>query len=569
MPADARPLRYEPDLPGLDSLEAAYEFLSELGRGGMAAVHLARRRSTGELVAVKGICKRFADDEDCVQRFEREARTLATLEHPNIVRTLAVESFDSRTLAIVMEYLQGHTLREALRSGGPMSFDRARTILRDIAEALEYAHARGYVHRDVKPDNIFLEADTGRARLADFGIARRLEGDVDLTIAGMAFGTPAYMSPEQVDGGELDARSDIYSLGVLGWELLAGQRPWAGENLYGILYRQKHDDLPSLERLRPDVPASLLHAIEGAMQKRTGARWGNARAFIDALLGRQQSIAAPARHGASIAAHLGDPATLRFRRERDDPELVQGPDAPGDDQLNDDATEPELWSPRREAPWRPSEPFMPADAPWDLPVLGAEGSPHGARPDRPPVYSLALVLLVMYILFAAISERRELAADTRGTLAMASLDGSGGFGGDPRTLGYERGDGEVRALTTLRSHHDSLAACERPTRASQRACVAALVGPADSRVDRSFGTLLDVHRARSVAAADTNEAPTLRRLRVQHRAWRIERNIECEMRYAEAEGERWAEPRARCLTAITDERMRELTAELRASGGRR
>jgi serine/threonine protein kinase len=157
------------------------------------------------------------------------------------------------------------------------------TILRDLAAALAYAHARRIVHRDVKPENAFLEAGTGRALLADFGIARPLDVDSALTADGSAFGTPAYMAPEQIAGRPVDERTDVYALGLVGWEMLAGRRPWQGETLYAVLHRQQHEELPDLALLRPDIPAYLLAAVQGALAKDPAGRWRDGAEFLRRL----------------------------------------------------------------------------------------------------------------------------------------------------------------------------------------------------------------------------------------------------------------------------------------------
>ena len=269
--------------PDLRALERQYELIRELRQGGMAGVYLARNRSTGRLVAIKAIRARYLDDADAVERFAREARTVAGLEHPNIVRTEAIEQIGDRAVAIIMEHVPGGTVRDRLRERGPLGAEEAEAILRDVASALGYAHRRGIVHRDVKPENIFLDERRGRALLSDFGIARQIDGDAGITLLGAALGTPQYMSPEQIDGQVVDARSDIYSLGVLGWELLTGRRPWAGESLYGIIYKQKHEQLPRITSLRPRVPANLLFAIERALVKDKKLRWQNTEEFLDQL----------------------------------------------------------------------------------------------------------------------------------------------------------------------------------------------------------------------------------------------------------------------------------------------
>src|SRR5690348_9686076 len=227
-------------------LTERYEFLEELGRGGMAVVYLARERASGRSVAIKVLGMLHAGHADAARRFAREAHTVARFDHPNIVRTLAIEELGGNTVAIVTEYVPGRTLRATLRESGALSFERASAILRDVAAALAYAHGLRIVHRDVKPENIFVHASTGRALLADFGIARSIEGETLLTAAGASLGTPSYMAPEQVLGDAVDERTDVYALGLVGWEMLTGHRPWEGETLYAVLHNQQHERLPSL-----------------------------------------------------------------------------------------------------------------------------------------------------------------------------------------------------------------------------------------------------------------------------------------------------------------------------------
>ncbi len=262
-------------------LDVEYDCLGELGRGGMAVVYRARERSLGRDVAIKVVRPRFHTDQESVARLAREARTVAQLEHPNIVSLHAVKRLDNG-LALVMQLVPGMTLKGALAKGA-MSPAEAEQVLRDISRALAYAHRCNVVHRDVKPENIFLDEITGRALLSDFGVARSIEENTDLTATGTAIGTPTYMSPEQIDGGHLDGRSDLYALGMVGWEMLSGQRPWAGESLYSVIYRQKHDPLPPLDVIRPDVPPKLQFLIEGLMHKNPDRRWSSSARFLTFL----------------------------------------------------------------------------------------------------------------------------------------------------------------------------------------------------------------------------------------------------------------------------------------------
>ncbi|GLC26227.1 serine/threonine-protein kinase [Roseisolibacter agri] len=268
-----------------DELAADYEILGELGRGGSAVVYHAIDRRLGREVALKVVRAPHgrADGRaaEALARLAREACTVAQLEHPHIVRLHAIHHLRDG-LALEMPRVAGQTLKQMLAVVGPLDADHASAILRDVAAALEFAHARGVVHRDVKPENIFVEDYTGRALLADFGVARWQDADAALTQTGVAIGTPAYMSPEQIDGRALDGRADLYSLGLVGWEMLAGRRPWEGESLLTVLQRQQHDELPPIEAVRPPelprVPLELQYIVERMLQKAPGARWADAGA---------------------------------------------------------------------------------------------------------------------------------------------------------------------------------------------------------------------------------------------------------------------------------------------------
>ena len=264
------------------ALDARFEIIRELGRGGTALVYLARERSTGAEVAIKLIRSKYIEDDEAVARFDREARFVAQLDHPNIVPVRSVLDLGSSGMALVMAHVDGRTLRQIIRADGRLSPARTEQVLRDIGSALGAAHAKGIIHRDVKPENIFIDAD-GRAMLADFGLARSMTADTQLTMSGIAIGTPAYMAPEQIEGGELDARADVYSLGLVAWEMLSGHRPWDGQSLYSVLYHQKHETLPDVRDLRDDVPDRLAEVIIRAIEKDREARWPNMRSLLDGL----------------------------------------------------------------------------------------------------------------------------------------------------------------------------------------------------------------------------------------------------------------------------------------------
>ncbi len=270
--------------PGLSALEPSYEIIREIGHGGTSVVYLGRERATDSEVAIKLIRSKYLGDEEAMGRFAREARFLGRLVHPNIVRVRDVLELGDAGLAIVMAHVPGRTLKELIRESGRLDPDRAERFTRDIARALGAAHAMGIVHRDVKPENVFVDPED-RPLLADFGLARSMTGDSQLTMAGVAIGTPAYMPPEQIEGASLDARGDIYSLGLVAWEMLTGHRPWEGESLYAILYRQRYEQLPDVRDLRDDVPDSLGDAISVAIEKNPAMRWQSAAELIEALDG--------------------------------------------------------------------------------------------------------------------------------------------------------------------------------------------------------------------------------------------------------------------------------------------
>lgn len=320
--------------PGARELTAEYRFRRELGRGGTAVVYLADDRELGRAVAIKLVRAPLATDDESLQRLAHEARVAALLEHPNIVGIHAVRRLRDGTLALVMQYVPGRTLKQAILQDGMFPVTRAEQVLADVAAGLAYAHERGVIHRDVKPENVFLDERTGRALLADFGIARADPGGSGLTLAGVAIGTPAYMAPERIDGSAEDPRSDLYSLALLAWEMLTGEAPWEGESLYQVLYKQRHEPLPSVRRLRPDVPFHLWYIIERCLQKHPERRFASAHEVLETLqcmraappwrrwlaawrLGRIVAPAAPAPQlPAGDAAWQADPGehTIRWPR---------------------------------------------------------------------------------------------------------------------------------------------------------------------------------------------------------------------------------------------------------------
>jgi serine/threonine protein kinase len=262
---------------------ALFTVEAEIGRGGMAVVYRALDVRLRRKVALKVLPPELAFREDVRSRFLREAQMAAQLSHPNIVPIFAVDEHEG-IVYFAMGLVEGETLAQQLARDPHPDLPAVRRILREVAEALAYAHANGLVHRDVKPDNILIERSSGHARVSDFGIARAAEGDGRLTVTGIAVGTPAYMSPEQAMGErEIDGRSDIYSLGVVGYQMLAGSLPFSAGNTPAMLMKHISEQPRPLHEVRPDLPANLVNAIERAMAKGKGDRWADALAFRDAL----------------------------------------------------------------------------------------------------------------------------------------------------------------------------------------------------------------------------------------------------------------------------------------------
>ena len=251
-----------------------YQILSHLARGGMAEVYLARDLLLDRKVALKVLFEAFAADRSFVERFRREARAAANLNHPGIV---AVYDWgeDGGTYFIVMEYVEGRTLYDILATEGPLMPDRAAEIGADIATALAFAHSRGVVHRDVKPGNVLI-TPTGVVKVADFGIARAGDPEERLTRTGSVLGTATYFSPEQASGQAIDARSDIYSLGVVLYEMLAGRPPFVGDNPVSIAYQHVRESPPPPSAFNPDVPPDLSQVVAKAMAKNPANRYRSA-----------------------------------------------------------------------------------------------------------------------------------------------------------------------------------------------------------------------------------------------------------------------------------------------------
>jgi serine/threonine-protein kinase len=263
------------------ALAGRYSLERELGRGGMGVVYLAREVRLDRPVAIKLLPPSTTADPRLRERFLREARTAAKLSHPNIIPIHAVEEI-GEFVFFAMAYVDGETLTERVRQRGPMPPSEAARVLRDVAWALAYAHGQGVIHRDVKPDNILLEQATGRVLVADFGIAGVVAGAGGL-VAGEIVGTPEFMSPEQALGEAVDARSDLYSLGVVGYFAFSGTLPFEAEKATEVLARQVTEPAPPLATASPGVPRRLAQAIDRCLAKDPAERPDGTAALADQL----------------------------------------------------------------------------------------------------------------------------------------------------------------------------------------------------------------------------------------------------------------------------------------------
>jgi serine/threonine-protein kinase len=271
-----------------EALGTAYTLEGEIGRGGMGVVYRARDEQLKRRVAIKVLPPELAFQQDIRERFKREAQTAGQLLHPHIVPIYSVGEAKG-IVFFVMGYVDGESVAGRVKRKGPLPPEEARRIMKESADALSAAHAVSVVHRDIKPDNILLEGTRGRVMVTDFGIAKALSqgSGATLTGAGVAIGTPAFMSPEQAAGEkEIDGRSDLYSLGIVTYQMLAGELPFNAPTVAGILMKQITEPAPDIRRARPDVPEDLALAVARCLEKDPENRWPTADALRRALESR-------------------------------------------------------------------------------------------------------------------------------------------------------------------------------------------------------------------------------------------------------------------------------------------
>ena len=290
-----------------------YELEELVGTGGMSTVYRARDRLLERHVAIKVLHEHYSRDEDYVERFRREARAAAKLSHPNIVTVIDRGEADGRQF-IVFEYVDGRNLKQLVRSRGRLPVRDALELGVEIGRALSFAHAQGFVHRDVKPQNVLL--GNGDVKVTDFGIARSLDVRAGLTQTGTVLGTSEYISPEQATGREVDARTDVYSLGVVVYELLAGDPPYSGDSFVAVAMRHVSEPVPSITARRPDVPLRVDAALQRAMAKDPDERFQSMGELVAELTACVAALGDTDDERTVIVAPPVAPPPPRARRRR-------------------------------------------------------------------------------------------------------------------------------------------------------------------------------------------------------------------------------------------------------------
>ena len=293
-----------------DVVAGRYEVEELVGSGGMSSVFRARDRVLERTVALKVLHRQLADDDEYVERFRREAQMVAGLVHHNIV-TVIDRGADDGTPFIVFEFVGGENLKQLVDREGPLPVERALELATQVAHGLAFAHENGYIHRDVKPQNVLLNGN-GEAKVTDFGIARSLDVKHGMTQTGAVVGTSEYIAPEQAQGQHVDERTDVYSLGILVYELLTAELPFSGDNFVAVAMQHINETPPRVSDRRPDVPRRLDEAVAHALAKQPDDRFATMAGFgreLEACLNEARVSA-----GASETMVLSRPRINRTRR---------------------------------------------------------------------------------------------------------------------------------------------------------------------------------------------------------------------------------------------------------------
>ena len=300
-------------------LSGRYKLAAKLGSGGMSTVYLARDTTLDRDVAVKVMHREMSEQPDQLERFRQEARAVAKLSHPNVVAVIDAGE-DGGYPYIVFEYVEGETLKQRIARVGSLDTQEALAYAIEIARGLTVAHARKMIHRDIKPQNVLIDAE-GRAKLTDFGISRQLEQD-GMTATGRVLGTTDYVAPEQAMGRGVDQRSDIYSLGVVLYEMLIGQVPFHADSQVGVAMKHVNEELPDVQQRRPEVSAATALVVERATAKDPAQRYQDVGEMIDDLSTALEVEAARAGSTTGEATSVLDAVR---RRSESSPPAAAGP----------------------------------------------------------------------------------------------------------------------------------------------------------------------------------------------------------------------------------------------------
>jgi len=293
-----------------ETIAGRYELEEVVGHGGMSSVYRAHDSLLERYVALKVLHQQYNEDEDFVERFKREARSVAQLQHPNIVTVIDRGEDDGRQY-IVFEYIEGENLKELVVRKGRLDVRAALEIALEIARGLAFAHDHGLVHRDVKPQNVLLNGDGG-AKVTDFGIARSLDVERSVTQTGTVLGTSNYIAPEQASGQPVDAHTDVYSLGIVLYEMLTGEVPFPGENFVAVAMKHIQEPPPSVLDARGDVPLRIAEMIDRALEKDPEQRFPTMDAFATEI----EANLAELDRGEDGAITMVVPAAQRLQRQR-------------------------------------------------------------------------------------------------------------------------------------------------------------------------------------------------------------------------------------------------------------
>ena len=277
-------------------LDARYQVMKKLGEGGMSYVYLAKEISSDATVAIKVLSPRLASDKSSVERLRREAGLAMRLDHPNVCKILRLGESEDGLIYLVMPFLKGELLSDREVRGGPMDITLGVTLLKQMCAGLHHAHELQIIHRDLKPENVMLVPDDNggaeRAVVMDFGLAKERRADpaiAKLTATGIILGTPEFMSPEQIRGKPLDARSDIYALGIVAFEMFTGKLPFQGRNAQEMMIARLRSQPVPIRQLRSDVPDAVEKALTKALQTNPDDRFATAIEFAQALTGSSES----------------------------------------------------------------------------------------------------------------------------------------------------------------------------------------------------------------------------------------------------------------------------------------